>query len=610
MHTGTPWLAGLMLVVTACAARPTPVIPAPSSPPVVVTEPKPLLTVFRLEPDGTSAELGHLPPGPEGFTPPDTGNWYAEPLRPVRTEAEAREVAAVLREHRVRELSFGVASVPAPGLLAALLQESGVVALQLSGTNFGNAHLASLENATQLEALHLNATRVTDAGLAPLKRMQQLAVLRLDETPVSDAGLAPLSEHTTLRRVTLAGTAVTSQGLGFLARQPGLEELDLSDTAVDDTVLAVLPGAPLHTLNLSGTKVTDAGLRGLSAMPTLRRLGLARTAASDASLAHVAGLRELEALHLGSTQVTDAGLLHLAKLPALRALVLSKARIRGAGLRHLAGLSRLEALHLDDTRVGDSALRHLRGLNELRELDLSRTAITGTGLQELSTLVALESLWLSGLALTDDSLTALAPLSQLTRLALSHTPIGPEGLNNLGSRPLLRHLELSKTGFTDEWVPSIRQAFPGLHSLKAERTLLTDVGLGQFAEWTELEAIHVAGTLINGSSLTSLHTLARLTTLDLGATRLDAEGQKALQGFTNLVWLSVAGVHTSDEMLGHLPSSLRTLYLTRTKVTDAGLPALHKLPHLRELDLRGTAVSTEARSALARERGIHLITGM
>ena len=112
----------------------------------------------------------------------------------------------------------------------------------------------------------------------------------------------------------------------------------------------------------------------------------------------------------------------------------------------------------------------------------------------------------------------------------------------------------------------------------------------------------------NGSGLVPLQKLPHLVTLDLGGTWLNDNGVQMLAGFEKLSWLSLAGTRIGDEALVHLPGSLLTLYLLRTKVTDAGMPALHRLPLLRELDLRETAVSEAVRAALVREHGIRLMS--
>ncbi|MFP2926861.1 hypothetical protein ACLESO_17005, partial [Pyxidicoccus sp. 3LG] len=258
MRSGLSWFVGLLFLVAGCATVP---VPTPPPPPTLPAPPRPLLKAYRLLPDGTPPEAGLLPPGDTGFQPPTEGDWYAEPLEPVRTEDAARALSAVLREYRVPGLAFGDVGLPAPALLTTLLEGTTVRSLQVSGTDFGNAHVAALRGATGLEALHLDGTRVGDAGLVHLQGLTRLALLRLDETAVVRPGpwLPPPGLTCLRRRHAPRAPAVSSRGLGLLAAQAELEWLDLSDTTVDDTVLASIPGARLRTLILSGTRVTDAG---------------------------------------------------------------------------------------------------------------------------------------------------------------------------------------------------------------------------------------------------------------------------------------------------------------------------------------------------------------
>jgi Leucine-rich repeat (LRR) protein len=140
------------------------------------------------------------------------------------------------------------------------------------------------------------------------------------------------------------------------------------------------------------------------------------------------------------------------------------------------------------------------------------------------------------------------------------------------------------------------------------RTQVTDPGLEQLAALKELETLYLRANPIHGTGLPALAGLPRLTALDLGGTFVDDSGAQALSRLGQLSWLSLARTRVTDASLVHLPRSLRTLYLTRNPVTDAGLDALLQLPLLRELDLRGTNVSAEAQARLTRERGVRLMS--
>lgn len=67
-----------------------------------------------------------------------------------------------------------------------------------------------------------------------------------------------------------------------------------------------------------------------------------------------------------------------------------------------------------------------------------------------------------------------------------------------------------------------------------------------------------------------------------------------LRSWTNLRELDVAGAHITDAGLQMMKqhTTLEKLILSRTKITDAGLqPLLDQLPHLKQLDVRETAIT-------------------
>ena len=74
--------------------------------------------------------------------------------------------------------------------------------------------------------------------------------------------------------------------------------------------------------------------------------------------------------------------------------------------------------------------------------------------------------------------------------------------------------------------------------------------------------------------------MAKLTTLNLGATRIGDDGLASLAGLTGLQFLAVFDTAVTDKGVAHLDglTHLKTLYLNRTAVTDKGLEALAGCP--------------------------------
>ncbi|MEX2286423.1 MAG: DUF1501 domain-containing protein [Planctomycetaceae bacterium] len=106
--------------------------------------------------------------------------------------------------------------------LGRLDPRGNIVAIDVAGTEFGDAELQHLGSVTTLKELHLAATRVTDAGMVFVGQLSNLERLYLAKCDVGDAGLAHVAKLTRLQAINLYGTKLTTAGLVHLA---GLSEL-------------------------------------------------------------------------------------------------------------------------------------------------------------------------------------------------------------------------------------------------------------------------------------------------------------------------------------------------------------------------------------------------
>jgi hypothetical protein len=93
---------------------------------------------------------------------------------------------------------------------------------------------------------------------------------------------------------------------------------------------------------------------------------------------------------------------------------------------------------------------------------------------------------------------------------------------------------------------------------------------------------------------------AQVTWLDLSGTRVTDAGLATLARLPNLTRLSLGNTAVSDAGLRHLAALVRLEYLNLfdTRVSDAGVGALRALGALRVVYLGGTRVSSEGRAAL------------
>ena len=120
----------------------------------------------------------------------------------------------------------------------------------------------------------------------------------------------------------------------------------------------------------------------------------------------------------------------------------------------------------------------------------------------------------------------------------------------------------------------------------------------------------VAGATFGDAELEKLSATGKdLIWLDLSRTRITDAGLKALEKMPNLQHLDLRGTAVGDAGLDALAPlhNLRTLGLYGTAVTDAGLPALHRLSGLRRLYVGGTQVTSPGVATLGRARkGLHI----
>ena len=257
--------------------------------------------------------------------------------------------------------------------IEAQMKQTGLRALDLSGTRISDLSLSPLANFTELESLNLMETGVSD--ISPLANFTELESLNLMETGVSD--ISPLAGLAELESLDLWGTGVSD--ISPLAGLTGLRSLDLWGTGVSDiSPLAGLTG--LRSLDLGGTGVSD--ISPLAGLTGLRSLNLREKGVSDIS--PLAGLAGLQSLILGGTGVSDIS--PLAGLAGLRSLYLWGTGV--SDISPLAGLAGLQSLNLMDTGVSD--ISPLANLTELESLDLMGTDVSD--ISALGNLTKLESL--------------------------------------------------------------------------------------------------------------------------------------------------------------------------------------------------------------------------
>lgn len=381
-----------------------------------------------------------------------------------------------------------------------------------------------------------------------------------------------------------------------------------------------------------------------------------------AHLTHLTGLRELIA---SATATTPQGLRHIAHLQGLRSLLVRTAKdvpgVHSGDFILLRDLPQLEALHLVDvplTTPGLGTLPHLRhlvvGLGQnvphhleraalhtlrptLRSLALTLDGLRSDGLREVGRLVELEALALAGTPgwvapselLPPTALASLADLSRLRVLELRN--VFTASLAPLSTLP---HLEVLSLSFSELAVgqgtldssdsqkmyvePALLNnlladlgTFPGLRQLtfEAEDAHFTHEAVRGMCQADTLQHINLWRCGFIADALADLPNLTSLRTLCLANTSLTDHDMTAIGLLSTLEELDIAATRASDAGVAHLAAlhNLRVLGLSGTKMSAASLSTLRHLTYLEDLGLGEIPLDDEAIQLLAAFSRLHTL---
>jgi hypothetical protein len=263
---------------------------------------------------------------------------------------------------------------------------------------------------------------------------------------------------------------------------------------------------------------------------------------------------------LRGTWVTDSDLRKLNQFPDLSYLDLSQTRITDQGMQELKHLPNIVELNLRFAEyVTDEGLAALKEWKKLKRLNVHGTKASDTTLEHISGITTLESVNVGSVMLTDVGLERLTTLTNLKELTMGGNELGYAGLQALRQLPTLTYLDLSGREGTDSNVWAISMSEVGLDavlSLKDLRELrfgCTSIGVGvEGAKFAEVSAMSVTP-----------------------------------------VWL---------EMMKALKKLEKLKLQGCDRINDDSIAALLAIPTLREVDLKGTAVTEKGVAALKAAR--------
>jgi hypothetical protein len=252
---------------------------------------------------------------------------------------------------------------------------------------------------------------------------------------------------------------------------------------------------------------------------------------------------------LRGTWVTDTDLRKLARFPNLTHLDLSLTHITDQGMQELKNAPGIVDLNLYFAEyVTDEGLAAIKGWKKLKRLNVHGTKVSDTTLEHISGITTLETVNVGSAMVTDVGLERLSSLTNLKELTIGGNELGDAGLQALRQLPGLTFLDLSGRQGTDSNVWTISMSDTGLEALL---------------------------------------TLKELRELRFGCTSLGVgiEGQR----FATVSAMSVTSRWL--EQMRALPKLEKLKVQGCDRVDDDAMNVLAKFPMLKEVDLKGTAVT-------------------
>src|SRR5450631_2739790 len=274
----------------------------------------------------------------------------------------------------------------------------------------------------------------------------------------------------------------------------------------------------------------------------------------------------------------------------------------GAVTRNTQGL--VTAISLRGTWVTDTGLRRLNRYSALSVLDLSLTHITDGGMQEIKNLRGIIDLSLYFAEyVTDEGVAAIKDWKRLKRLNLHGTKAGDTALEHIAGLTLLESLDVGST-------------------------LMTDVGLERLTSLTNLRALTMGGNELGDAGMQALRQMPDLTYLDLSGRQgndknvwsiaMSNPGLQAVLTLKNLRELRFSCLSTAVGVEGAKLGEVSTLSVTQKwleqlkslpslerlklqgcgRINDEAVAALIAMPSLREVDLKGTAITEKGADLL------------
>lgn len=321
-----------------------------------------------------------------------------------------------------------------------------------------------------------------------------------------------------------------------------------------------LKGFAIRALKIRGASLTCSDE---DVLPQLEYLDVGSSELDSAFLKWGAGLRRLRYINLQNTTVTDDYLALIGKLPNISVIGLSGTPITGVGFEGWDRTTNIRAVDLSSTALSREGLRALERFEELQILKLNGVSGIQAVTSSLSCWKKLVSLDIGG---KRNDLEAMWSLDESSAAAISV-------LNKL------RELRMSGCSF--------------------EKGCLGRIGIG-----LRLTLLDVANSNVENRDIEDVCFRSNIEALRIsGCVRITDDVCKSIAKMPGLVSLDLASTNIGDNGMRELSEckSLRTLIISRTKVSKRTLDVLRLMPSLTALDIDDTELCREAIEDVWRE---------
>ena len=476
----------------------------------------------------------------------------------------------------------------------------------------------------KLESLILSGASVTDEGISSIRSLTSLQTLDLSDSMVTGMYL---SDFRSLRVLALSNTALAEQHFIAICKLPTLSSLDVRNCR--NITKAGLEGfvgsSTLEDLDLSDCRrISQDGLDFISRIHSLKAIKMDRTGIT--SITNLTNVHQLNSISLTSNTLHIEDAIEFAGRFNFE-LKNSGPEILPLGFSY--GSYDYDCIKVITTLAGQPWAGDLQrvklegfvGLDShylasfepcIVELSLARSQLKEELFHVISTWPKLTNLNLEGTNLSNKDLEQVSLCGNLSCLELDNTAIDDDGLNHLRGLTELTQLELNDTGATQASLP-VLCGFTKLERLELPFIPEAEDLLKLLTACPNLNKLSCYTSKVKRRVFSSYYTLVPDFEVDseygvtLGDAQFTAEQLERLLNLRSAYRLSGRNLDDSHCKIIKNVSSLASLDLSGSRITDAGLAKLAERRRWKDLDFTNTQVTLQGLDQL-RKSGTRVAT--